>query len=157
MLPADVVTKTNNLFYKTYRDGSFTTVFFGLLEKTSGRLLCCCAGHPPLFIQKENGSAVPLEAAGPIIGIFEDATYENNSFVLNLRERLIMYTDGITEARRNGKFFGEKGLARTIRKNAKTPTPKLPRAILNAVVDYTGGGLADDVAMLVVELKEEGT
>ena len=68
---------------------------------------------------------------------------------------LLLYTDGVIEARRDGDFFGQQGLIKVL-KPWTNPSPELlPRAILDEVLAFSGGGLSDDVAILALRLRED--
>ena len=63
---------------------------------------------------------------------------------------LLLYTDGAIEARRNGNFFGQEGLVKAL-KHWSDPSPeRLPEALLAEILSFSGGELADDVAMLAL-------
>ncbi|MBI2266768.1 MAG: SpoIIE family protein phosphatase [Armatimonadetes bacterium] len=152
-LPAGVMSKANSVIIKNTPMTMFVTAFFGILDRASGRLTYCCAGHPPAYILETDGTVAEMESGAPVVGVFPDADYGDESLILKPGDRLVLYTDGITEARRNGEFFGESGIKQLIEKSAGLPAEKLPLAIFQDVSDYTGGALADDVALLVVSLK----
>lgn len=152
MFPAGVMAKTNNVITRTTSGAVLVTALFAILDKAGGQLTYCCAGHLPAMVQKLDGTVIELEPGAPVIGVFVDAAFNDSSVILNPGERLILYTDGIIEARRQGKFFGEAGLMRSIKKHAKEPIEQLPPAIFKEVSKFTGGALADDVALLAVSL-----
>lgn len=68
---------------------------------------------------------------------------------------MILYTDGLIEAKKHGEFLGkERPIAFT--KNLKpTPAKEIPQALFNYVNDYTGGRLLDDIALLCIGLEDD--
>ena len=67
---------------------------------------------------------------------------------------LLLYTDGLIEARRGDEFFGESGL-RALLAGGQTAVEELPQVILDEVLSFSGGSLRDDVAILAVSLGSE--
>lgn len=150
MAPAEVLTKTNDVIVKSWSEMTFVTAFFGIFDRSNGRLTYCAAGHPPALIQKKDGAIETLEVSHGVIGMFEDTVFTDPSLFLASGERLVLYTDGVTEARRDGRFFGEEGLYRLLKENADIPVEELPSAIFRGVSNYVGGVLSDDLAILVI-------
>jgi PAS domain S-box-containing protein len=147
--PSEVVAKTNKLILKTPPEGAFVTLFFGLLETASGRLTYCDAGHPPPLIKRVGGDTFALSVDSPALGIFPELAYEDRTERLERGDILLLYTDGLIEARRDHDFFGEQRAIDFVR-NSMAETRQLPEAIYSEVIRFTGGRLNDDVALLAV-------
>lgn len=77
----------------------FVTAFYGVLDPANGQLLFSSAGHPPAIIRRQSGEAIVLDCPSPVIGVFEEAHYEDGAENLNRGDLLLLYTDGLTEAR----------------------------------------------------------
>lgn len=150
--PALVMLKTNDLVLKTSPDSTFVTVFFGVLDLATGGLTYCSAGHPPAIIKRKTGMVKLLNKHSPIIGAFDGMHYRSGKEILRKGDTLVVYTDGIIEARQNSDLFSEERLVGFIENLEQTPTKKLPRAIFNKVKDFTKGKLSDDVALLCVSI-----
>ena len=86
----------------------------------------------------------------PVIGMFEDAVYREEELHLAVGDLLLLYTDGIMEARQDSSMFGEEGIAGFVRESYTLPTRDMPAKLLQAVLSYTGGQLADDAAILSI-------
>lgn len=147
--PALVMAKVNEAVAKAVNMTTFVTVFFGILDTRSGLLRYCSAGHPPAII-KIGDKAKLLATRSPAIGIFPTLTYVEDTYTLGEHDILIIYTDGITEARQGKKFFGEIRLVRMIKKLQTLPARRVPQIIFDHVVGFTGGNLADDVVLLAI-------
>ena len=90
-----------------------------------------------------------LEGTSPIIGAFPDLTYEDRRVPLDPTETVLLYTDGVTEARdRSGAFFGESGLLSSLTSACDADISKLPDEVFDAVMAFTDGRLTDDIALL---------
>lgn len=152
--PATVMALTSSIFYQTTTPDMFATAFFGVLNRASGRLAYTNAGHTSGFILSA-GQARALPADSPLLGAFADRTFEQSEAWLEPRDLLVLYTDGITEARSGGRQYGEERLLQAIELATGSDPPMLVRAIIDDVLAFTGGGLQDDLALLVVERLED--
>lgn len=150
--PALVAGKANQVMRRFSETESFVTVWFGLLDTKTGHLRYVCAGHPPALVLGADGALVTLECRDPILGAFEEAAFFECQAVLSTGDRLILYTDGVTEARdREGGFFEMDGLCDAVRRHASEKTADFSQAILDAVTEFSQGELRDDAAVLTVE------
>jgi serine phosphatase RsbU (regulator of sigma subunit) len=153
--PALVLSKTNELTIKVFSPGYFVTVFFGILSLASGKLTYCNAGHPAAIIKRAEGSVDVLTEHSPVIGAFAGTKYTDGTEVLVQRDVLFLYTDGLVEARRDRELFTEDRLIDFIRALGPVSARELPEIVYKEVIDFTGGRLSDDIAILTVSLKEE--
>lgn len=151
--PAKVMEKTNALLIRTQDASMFTTVFFGVLQTESGALTYCSAGHPPGIIKQRGPKIRMLECGSPALGVMQDVEFVDCSTRLHKTETLILYTDGVIEARQTIELYGEERLCDFI-KGRKFNNPKeIPVLIFKEIIAFAEGNLADDVAILAVGLK----
>jgi serine/threonine protein phosphatase PrpC len=75
---------------------------------------------------------------------------------VRFRETLVLYTDGLTEARRNGDFFGESRLLERVQSLSALSPSELTQSLYSEALDFAGGRLSDDLAMLAVRLRPAG-
>ncbi|HZD59854.1 MAG TPA: GAF domain-containing protein, partial [Anaerolineae bacterium] len=113
--PAMVIAKTNDTIVKTSPTSNFVTIFFGVLNRITGNLAYCSAGHPPTIIKRKTGSLEILEKHSPIIGAFPNLDYRSGKTTLKKDDVLIAYTDGIIEARNDGDLYGEQRFTKFIK------------------------------------------
>lgn len=149
--PAEVLKRANNIVTKVSLPQEFVTVFFGILDVGSGRLIYCNAGHPPAFLRQESGGIKPLVTRSAAIGIFGGFDYTERSIGLTPGDRLVLYTDGVIEARRGPELFGEARLVGLVGRTS-SDAEALPRTIYSAVEAFSGHKFPDDVAIEAVEL-----
>jgi PAS domain S-box-containing protein len=150
--PAMVLYKTNNIIAKTSPSGLFVTLFLGILDISTRSLIYCNAGHPAPIIKSERSQVVLLDANSPIVGAFSDLQFLEETAILAENDMLILYTDGVIEARCDGVFLGEEQLIEII-EQIEPATPKdLPELIFNKIIEYTRNNLSDDVAMLTISI-----
>ena len=138
----------------------FVTVFYGILEPATGRLLYCNAGHCPayLFRAGDRRHAQKLSATGAALGLIDDMSWTRESVHLAAGDLLVLYTDGITEAHDEQKqAFGEERLLTSIRTWLDEAGPpgstarQVQDAILGEVLQFAGDApQSDDIALAVL-------
>ncbi len=150
--PAAVMTKTNDVMERFTGPGTFVTALFGVLDSASGEITYGSAGHtPPLILGAEGVRR--LESHGMVLGALPDIRYEQATTRLGPRECLVLYTDGLTEARSAaGEFYGEARLISFLGGLSATRPSELAQRIANELMDFSSARLRDDVAVLVLRL-----
>lgn len=149
--PSSVLLKVNKIIKSSTSARMFATVFFGILDKLSGGLSYCSAGHPPVIVKRKKSIEL-LDGPPPAIGVFDSPPYFSHEKRLDKGEILIIYTDGIIEARHNGDFFGEERLLDFIKKIKHPKASELSQLIMDEINRFTGRKLYDDVAILTLSL-----
>ena len=154
--PCQILHLTNDVIYKATGLESFVTVFFGILDCRDGRLVYSNAGHTTAALVGSDGIAARLPATGPLLGAFADAVFEEAETRLDLDELLLLYTDGLTEARREGEFYGEGRLFDLLASTTDRSAAELLRRVVADVMSYTANHLQDDLAMLSIRRADRG-
>lgn len=152
--PASVIAKANEAFRRTSTRAAFATVFFGVLDIKTGILSYCSAGHPPAILRKRTSEIVLLSTRSPFIGVFTGLNYVEQIEMLEKGDILFLYTDGATEARREGEFFGEHRLVKCLQE-CSMPVKEVPKLVFDEIMSFTGGRLLDDIALLAVTLEHK--
>jgi sigma-B regulation protein RsbU (phosphoserine phosphatase) len=112
------------------------------------------AGHCPPILFHKSGEAVPLKEGGTPLGIFPDRKYEDAGLQLEPGDRLVLYTDGLTEAMNSDEQeFGELRLVELGSRNMTLSASELLAAIKKEVVSFCSGGFQDDFTLIVVAVK----
>jgi sigma-B regulation protein RsbU (phosphoserine phosphatase) len=129
----------------------FVTAFYAIYDPRARSLRYASAGHNPPRIRRGDGAVEALEAARDLpLGVLGDTEYAEASASLRAGESLVLYTDGITEARnREGQLFGEFRLDRAIERTAG-PSDRVVAGILDEVGRFTRDRAAEDDRTLVV-------
>ena len=116
--PAEVLRHVNRHLYSKNVENSFVTAFLAFYEPRTRELVYARAGHNPPILKEfpHRGDATLLDAVGEVpLGIVEDVKYSESSVKLHPGQTLILYTDGITEAKRpGGEMFGVEGVERSL-------------------------------------------
>jgi phosphoserine phosphatase RsbU/P len=149
--PSELGEKLNRIARVNLSSGKFITFFYGLLDSSSRRLDYTNAGHNPPILLRRDGSHVRLEHGGTALGVVAEVRYEQGSMELQSGDRLVLFTDGVTEAESPlDEEFGEERLHSLLKKSRSMSATDLQTAIINAVNDFSGGTLRDDATLIVV-------
>ena len=153
--PAVVISKANAAIFKTTPTSIFVTLLFCIIDTASGRLVYCSAGHTRGVMKKRDADVAMFDIGSPLAGAFEFTKFEDGETTMVKGDVLVLYTDGVTEARRNGELFGEQRLTEFVRQMETMPTKDVPQTIFDEVLGYTGGTLSDDTAIISVSIRDE--
>jgi len=152
--PEMTLTSVNQRLVEDTSAKQFVTVFYGILDPGTGRLVYSNAGHsPPLVFNSLSGEVSHrLEHTGRPLGIFEEEIWGQNVVEVQPGEMLLMYTDGVTCAQ-NEKMvdFKEAGLVASVQNHLELPGDDLVEALLADIQSFTGkSAQMDDMALAVL-------
>jgi uncharacterized protein YndB with AHSA1/START domain len=149
--PKELVENVNRMMSRNTTEAKFITLFYGLVDVDRKTLQYANAGHNAPVLTREDGVQVRLEQGGLIVGAFQESVYDQGEIDLRPGDRLVMFTDGLSEAvDGNGEEFGEERLAEASRCNRQLSAEALHRCLLDRVTDFCGGEFEDDATVLVV-------
>jgi sigma-B regulation protein RsbU (phosphoserine phosphatase) len=149
----NAVTLTNNYIANNHGDTNmFATLFFAVLDPLSGNFNYINAGHNPPLIAGEGGIKTQLEPSGPAIGLLPDMEFEIRQAQLQKGDRLLIYTDGITEARNSaGDLFGEERLLTTLTQAHLSAGEWLDTIYADLCRHIAEADQSDDITMLAIQ------
>ena len=147
-----VMAHVNHFLSERTTGEKYATVFYCTVEK-NGTLRWSNAGHPKPIVIRDDGSTSMLETTGMPLGLLSIATFDVESVELNNGDKVVIYSDGLSEAENpEGEFFDRTMLMQTILANAKRSCSELHAGLVAAVEDFTEGAvLSDDITLLVLE------
>jgi sigma-B regulation protein RsbU (phosphoserine phosphatase) len=151
--PARVCSIINGMLCETIAADKFVTFFCGVLDATSRTLRYCNAGHPyPILVS--SGALRTLDQGGAVLGVFPAWTYQESSVGLGSGDRLLLFTDGITEAEGpDGEEFGMEKVASFAKIHAANSAAKMNQQLLAQVTEFCGAHFQDDATLLVLAVK----
>jgi sigma-B regulation protein RsbU (phosphoserine phosphatase) len=154
--PGTLLSTLNLLLEPEGEHGLFVTCFYAILEGESGVVTYANGGHHPALHWTRRGTVDEHDADGAPLGGFPGVTYEQNSCQLDPGDLLLLYTDGIVEARRgDGEVFGSARLEATLAQYHHRKAEELAKLLIDQVVSFTAGAPAhDDMTCLVVKREE---
>jgi GAF domain-containing protein len=152
--PGHVMAEVNNMIAETGETGDIVTLWLGAIDSVGGCLRYANGGHPPGLLRREGTEYVDrLATTGPLLGAITDADYGELEIEIRAGDTLLLYTDGVTEARRGNKFFGEGRVIRSMRHEG-TASQVVDR-LLNALDRFVPGALRDDAAVLALRFRSQ--
>jgi len=151
--PAQLCAKVNSLLCENLATGKFVTFLYGVLDGEKRTLEYCNAGHLyPILVSQ--GSTRALEHGGAVLGVFPTWEYENAKIEFRAGDRLLLVTDGITEASGADEVeFGEEKLAGAALKESRRTAAEMCDALLNQVTEFCEAHFQDDATLLVIAAK----
>ena len=150
--PGEALSRLNSTVIAQTPDQPFVTLVVAYIDVARHMFEYAVAGHPrPIVLAGHGEFPMPGEGNVPV-GIFRGATYPTNRAVLPDDSCIVLYTDGVTDARREGVLFGEERLKEAVRANLPLAAQPLAETLLETVKEYAGGVLADDCAIVTVRL-----
>jgi serine phosphatase RsbU (regulator of sigma subunit) len=149
--PSQTITRVNLALYRRGIESRFVTLMYGAL-RPDGRLTYCNAGHNPPLVIDRGGRIRHLEQGGPIVGLFEMATYEEETVTLEPGDWLIVFSDGISEAMSAaGDEFGEDRIVKCVEANRSLEPRQLLEALFADVKTFArGAAQSDDITGMVL-------
>ncbi|MGE5228724.1 MAG: GAF domain-containing SpoIIE family protein phosphatase [Deltaproteobacteria bacterium] len=150
--PGEALSRLNSAVITQTPNQPFVTLVVAYVDVARHMFEYAAAGHPrPIVLAGLEEFPMPGEGNVPV-GIFRGVTYPTNRAVLPDDSCVVLYTDGITDARRDRVLFGEERLHEAVRANRQLDAQALADALLETVKEYSGGVLADDCAVVAVKL-----
>jgi sigma-B regulation protein RsbU (phosphoserine phosphatase) len=153
--PSTLVGKLNEVISNNIAPDKFVTFWYCTIDTNENRLTYASAGHWPPILFHKSGEGIPLRGVGGTpLGILPDWNYEDEAFPLSSGDRLVLYTDGLTEAMNSDQQeFGERRLLELCSNNTALSASELLAAIRKEVVSFCNGNFQDDFTLVVVAVK----
>lgn len=143
---------SNDILCKFQTDEpSFVTVLLILLDAASGKFTYANAGHPPAAIYGPDGAVRFLEIGNPPVGLIEHQQFDIRHESIGEREKIILFTDGIIEARKNNILFDMHGVERVLHIHGDKQPAHLVDEIFSAASSWSSGPIEDDATILIIE------
>ena len=150
--PHEVCGSVNRLLCRNIASGKFVTFCYVDVDLAEGVVTYANAGHNPPMLIRANGRVDHLETTGLVLGVSPDWTYTSGRVAFGPGDRLVCFTDGMTEARRaDDTEFGEEQLSALAASTASGSAEGLADALTAAVIAWTGGAVQDDATLIIVE------
>jgi phosphoserine phosphatase RsbU/P len=149
--PSELCAKLNQFMCGNTPLRKFVSCFYGDLDLGKRTLTFSNAGHNPPLLMRRDGECLQLDEGGCVIGAFCESRYTQREVELNQGDKLLLFTDGVTEARNAaGEEFGDDRLKHCLQSYDGHSAAELRTIILNEVTRFCAGNFDDDAALMVL-------
>ena len=149
--PQALCTQVNRILCGNIAEGRFISFFYCVVDAAAGVLTYTNAGHYLPMLIRPDGSVERLGCGGPVLGVLGDAEYEQAHVSIGAGDRVVLYTDGLTEARSvDDEEFGEERLLEAAVAHRVCSAPALQARLTAEVASFTGGRFQDDATLIVL-------
>jgi serine phosphatase RsbU (regulator of sigma subunit) len=153
-VPSRLVTRMNERLLPIVKGGRYITLFYAVYNPADRALLYVQAGHPrPVLVRARDNSLLELESPGRPLGIVAEGQYEDRSVVLEPGDKLILFTDGVSECV-NAAYerFGASRLAKVIERSASLPVRRIVEEIYSELQRFAAAPeFSDDITLMGVQ------
>lgn len=152
---ASVCGQLNDILLGDADSDQYLTMSIAHIDLDTGRAEICQAGHPSPVVQRSDGTVEFVELWSTPIGLIADADFASAVVKLGPGDRLLLYSDGLTECPDSvDRLLDEDGLAQILKKHAGLSGPAFTDALLGALIRYRGGeDFPDDISAVTVEFQ----
>jgi len=147
--PAQAIEELNKVLSAEGRPEDLVSLCAVVFDPVAGTLRFASAGHPPGWFWHD-GEVLPLRATGPLLTLDHQGVYTSREVSLEVGDLLLLYTDGLAEARSGEVLFGEERIAGLLRRDPGQDVTILCKSLLEAARDFADAPLIDDVAILAI-------
>jgi phosphoserine phosphatase RsbU/P len=152
--PDSLCERLNMLICRSIASDRFITFFYAHLDGASRQLSYANAGHNAPIIAHRDGTHERLAEGGGVLGIFQSQNYVKGTCTLLPGDRLLLFTDGVTEASKpDGEEFGDARLIHLLAENCDATTEQLQKKILDTVGSFCDGDWQDDATLIAITVK----
>ena len=136
-------------------EGHYVTIFYGVLDLRTHALEFVNAGHCPPILRRADGRIEFLSPTRPVLGFMFDGG-RSERLALMPGDRIVLYTDGITEpADATGDEFGADRLSAIVRQSPTQPLPEQYQTIMQQVGEHAEGKFCDDATLVLVSVQQK--
>lgn len=154
--PSETIQHLNERF-KSESGKNFLTMFYGVYNTLTMELTYSIAGHHPPIVFSEHGYPRILNKGGPAIGLIPNSDYRDYTIKLRVGDKVLLYTDGVTEAEDlDDNFFGLDKLLNIINLNKVKSVAEITSLVKDEVIVHLGDrAVYDDISILAFEITQE--
>jgi sigma-B regulation protein RsbU (phosphoserine phosphatase) len=151
--PHAVCASVNRLLCRNMISGRFVTFCYLRVDGPARTISYAIAGHNPPILMRASGEIVRLTTGGTVLGVFPETAYEENMLSLEVGDRLVLFTDGITEARNAaGDEYDDEGLIESLKRHRHLGAVDLQRRLFDDAASFASGGFQDDATLIVLSV-----
>jgi serine phosphatase RsbU (regulator of sigma subunit) len=148
--PADFLASANEVVVGEIAAGKFITMIYLTVEPATGAVVAASAGHPAPLLVSPDGEVEQLSVRGLALGVESGQTYEEHAALVERGGAIVVYTDGVVEARRDGELYGPERLKRVVAEARARSATEIADAVIADCRSFAGD-LSDDCALVVIK------
>jgi len=149
--PGGFLAAANDVIVGEIAAGKFITMAYLTVDATTGDVVAASAGHPAPLLVARDGTVKTLEVGGLALGVEPGQEYEEATARLEPGGAVVVFTDGVIEARSEGELYGIERLASVLSETYGLPPAAIAQSVIRDCRAYAGGELADDCAVVVIK------
>ncbi|UCF79274.1 MAG: SpoIIE family protein phosphatase [Candidatus Eiseniibacteriota bacterium] len=151
--PRECIARSNKLLFRSTDPGKFATLFYGILDFEKHELFYCNAGHDRPFLFAKENRPTRLDVGGIVLSCMEEFSYEEAVVPFGPGDSLVVFSDGITEARNEvGEEYGEERLSALLKGSLDEPAPAMIDRVIESVREHAGDcPQTDDMTLVVIK------
>jgi serine phosphatase RsbU (regulator of sigma subunit) len=147
----DAVKVVNRYICKFHKKAMFATFFIGILDVHENLLFYVNAGHDPPYFLRDGTIERTIKATGPMVGAIEEAVYRVETLVFEPGDRLVMYSDGIPDARdARDEMFGREQFRKLLESPSAAPRETFNKVLAAVEAHLEGADQFDDITLMIV-------
>ncbi|SFS89560.1 PP2C family protein-serine/threonine phosphatase [Marininema halotolerans] len=149
--PSGVLGRLNSVVERNVDASMFITMVYGVYERENHKFRYATAGHEPGFIFREkDGSFEDMATKGLVLGVAKEISYEEFSIHLEPGDAVILFSDGVTEARVEGQFLGRERFKELVRQYMHLPAQEAVEAMYQSLYEQANYELKDDQTIMIL-------
>lgn len=155
--PAEIMAYVNNNVCAHSKTDMFVTIWLGILEISTGRIICCNAGHEDPAVYKKGGAfEIVKKKHNTAVGAMPDLPYNDEEIFLEKGDKLFIYTDGVPEATNSfNELFTVGRMVDALNEYCEGTPQEILEGMHKSVNEFVGDRTQfDDLTMLCIELKQ---
>jgi sigma-B regulation protein RsbU (phosphoserine phosphatase) len=153
--PAGVLDEVNRMVAEAGDPSDIVTLWVGFVHAGDGSIVWANGGHPPaLLLSSDKRRIDRLGTTGPLLGAIPGVAFEEERMSVSVGDTLLLYTDGVTEARNGNRFFGEGRVQRSLRYGGAAPD--VTERLLGSLRRFVAEPFRDDVAIVALRFRDAG-
>ena len=148
---SESISELNNELCKNTAANVFATMFVGFIEKSTKKLCYISAGHIPQYILRGE-EKIPLDSTSTVLGFFEGISFPSFEIMLNSKDRVLLFTDGITEASNKKMQFGVDGIFKVMDECRDNSLDMALEELMGEASEFPHENIQDDMTILGIEV-----
>lgn len=149
--PAEVCERLNRVLCSNLAPGKFVTFFYCVIDTEADTLCYCNAGHCYPLLARSSNQIELCRQGGMVLGLFPDSKYESATVRLEPGDRLLLFTDGITEAtNKSGEEYGDGRLRQRLAESSGSKVATLHSTLMEEAAEFCGRDFMDDATLVLI-------